>query len=178
MKKIKIIIASFTMALLLASCTSNTLQGYLVKSQEKSGFITFDIPASILQLKSDDVDEETKKALNSLKKVNLVAFPFNDNASEIEKERKEIEGILTNSKYKSLMRFTESKIKISIYYSGTGDAIDEVIAYGYAADKGVGIARILGENINPSKIVKMMKDVKLDGDGMKLESIQAIFSGK
>jgi len=176
MKKLNILIASIALAFTFTSCNNDSLQSYLVDSQEKSGFITFDIPASVLQLKSDDVSDDAKKALNSLKKINLVAMPYKDNAAEVEAERAAIESILKKSEYKSLMRFTERKMKINLYYIGTGDAIDEIIAFGYGAKQGVGIARIIGENINPSEIVKMVKDVKFDSDGVNLESFQAIFS--
>ena len=40
------------------------------------------------------------------------------------------------------------------------DEIDEVIAYGYSPKMGVGLARILGDNMNPSDIMKMMNEVK------------------
>ena len=178
MKKIKILLASIALTFFVTSCTNESLQSYLVKSQEKSGFITFDVPASILQLKTDTASDATKKALNSLKKINIVALPFKDNAVELEAERAKIASILKNSEYKSLMRFTEQNMKISLYYTGSENAIDEIIAFGYGAKQGVGIARIIGEDINPSEIIKMMRDVKLDSGGVNLESFKAIFSAK
>ena len=71
MKKITTILASLFIAFGFISCNDETLQTYLVKSQEKSGFITFDVPASILQIKSDDVSEETKATLKTLKKIKI-----------------------------------------------------------------------------------------------------------
>ena len=178
MKKITIIFASFFLVFAFTSCNNEkSLQRYLVKSQEKSGFITFDVPASILQVKSDNVSEETRKTLNSLKKINLVAMLFKDNATEIEAERGQIEKILKGDNYKSLMRMKEKNIKINLYYTGDGDAIDEVIVFGYGAKQGVGIARILGDDMNPSQIIKMMNDVKLDMNNVNLEQFSAIFSG-
>ena len=179
MKKITTLIVAFVVALSFTSCKEESLQGYLVKSQEKSGFITFDVPASILQIKSDDVSEATKATLKTLKKINIVALPFNsDNASAVEAEKAELDKIFKGEQYKSLMRFTEKKIKINLFYTGNGDEIDEVIAYGYAADKGVGIARILGDNMNPSDIMKMMNEVKFDSSGVDLNQFSAIFSEK
>ncbi len=175
-KRIAAVLSSITLVFLLASCNDESLQSYLVESQEKSGFITFDLPASILQLRSDSVSEETKKALNSLKKISIVALPFNDNAKELEIERNQIEAILKKSKYISLMRMREKEVKINLYYTGSEDAIDEVIVFGYSEKRGVGIARIIGENINPSEIIKMMKYVKFDSDNINLEKFTAIFS--
>lgn len=177
MKKITTILASLIIALGFVSCNDETLQTYLVKSQEKSGFITFDVPASILQIKSDDVSEETKATLKTLKKINIVALPSNSsNSAEVEAEKVALDKILKGDKYKSLMRFTEKNIKVNLYYTGNGDEIDEVIAYGYSANAGVGIARILGDNMNPSDIMKMMNEVKLDTDGVDLKQFSAIFS--
>jgi hypothetical protein len=179
MKKITTLIVAFVIAFSFTSCTEDSLQGYLVKSQDKSGFITFDVPASILQVKSEDVSAETKATLKTLKKINIVALPFNnDNGEVVEAERAQLEKIFKSDNYKSLMRFTEKNIKINLFYTGTGDEIDEVIAFGYAADKGVGIARILGDNMNPSDIMKMMNEVKFDSNAIGLKQFSAIFSAK
>lgn len=178
MKKLTIILASIFLAFSFTSCNDESLQSYLVKSQDKKGYITFDVPASILQIKSEDVSAETKETLNSLKKINIVAKIFNDNSDELLAEKTKIEKILKGGDYKSLMRFTEKNIKINLFYLGEGDAIDEVVAFGYAADKGVGIARILGDDMNPAKIMKMVNDVKLDSNGISLDKFSALFSAK
>lgn len=166
MKKISIVLVAFFLAFSFTSCNDDSLQGYFVKSQEKSGVITFDLPASLLQLKSGEASEETKATFNSIKKINVVAMLLKNNEAEVLAEKAQLEKILKGSEYKSLMRFTEKNIKISLYYSGEGDAIDEVIAFGYGSEQGVGVARILGDNMDPSKIMKMMNDVKFDSDGL------------
>jgi hypothetical protein len=177
MKKITTILVAFILAFSFTSCKEESLQGYLVKSQEKSGFITFDVPASILQIKSDDVSAATKATLNTLKKINVVALPVNDgNSAEIAAEKAQLDKIFKGTAYKSLMRFTHSGIKINLMYTGNGDEIDEVIAYGYSDKMGVGIARILGDNMNPSDIMKMMNEVRLDAGNMNLSQFGAIFN--
>ena len=179
MKKITVLLTSLFLAFSFASCVNEaSLQSYLVKSQDKKGMITFDIPASILQLRSDGASADAKKALNSLKKINIVAMLYQDNAAELKAEKETIQGILKNSSYKSLMRFNQNDMKVSLYYTGEADAIDEIIVFGYGANKGVGIVRILGENINPNEIIKMIKDVKFDKNGLDLDSFSALFSEK
>jgi hypothetical protein len=179
MKKITTLIVAFVVAFSFTSCNEESLQGYLVKSQEKTGFITFDVPASILQIKSDDVSEATKATLNTLKKINIVALPFNEsNSAAIAEEKAQLDKIFKGAVYKSLMRFTHSGIKINLMYTGNDNEIDEVIAYGYSGKVGVGIARILGDNMNPSDIMKMMSEVKLDAGGVDLKQFSAIFSAK
>ena len=66
-------------------------------------------------------------------------------------------------------------VKINIYFSGAEDAIDEVIAFGYNKDMGVGVARILGENMDPSKIIEMMNNITLDGDNFNLKNLNLAF---
>ncbi len=176
MKKITTLIVAFVVAFSFTSCTEDSLQSYLVQSQEKSGFITFDVPASILQIKSDDVSDETKATLKTLKKINIVALPSSaDNSVAVEAEKTQLDKIFKGATYKSLMRFNHEDIKIQLYYTGNGDEIDEVIAYAYAASKGVGVARILGDNMNPSDIMKMMNEVKFNSKGVDFNQLSALF---
>ncbi len=176
MKKITTLIVAFVVAFSFTSCNEDSLQGYLVESQEKSGFITFDVPASILQIKSDDVSAETKATLKTLKKINIVALPSNaDNSADVLAEKKALDKIFKGAAYKSLMRFSHEDIKIQLYYTGNGDEIDEVIAYAYAASKGVGIARILGDNMNPSDIMKMVSEVNFNTKGAGFSQLSALF---
>ncbi len=179
MKKITTLIVAFLVAFSFTSCQDESLQAYLVKSQEKTGFITFDVPASILQVKSDDVSEATKATLKTLKKINVVALPANDsNTNEVAAEKAQLEKILKSDSYKSLIRFTQKGMKVRLYYSGNDDEIDEVVAFGYSDKYGVGIARILGDNMNPSDIMKMVNEVRLDTDKVNLQQFSGIFSEK
>lgn len=178
MKKIATVISLFVVTLLMISCQGEqSLQAYLVESQEKTGFITFDVPTSFLQLATDDVSDDVKATLKSIRKVNVVALPYDgDNKAEYDTEKEKINKIFKNSdKYKSLMRMNSSGIKMNIYYTGTQDAIDEVIAYGYADDKGVGIARILGDDMNPAKIMEMLKNIKMDPSNLNLKQFNMSF---
>ncbi|MBL4642027.1 MAG: DUF4252 domain-containing protein [Flavobacteriaceae bacterium] len=176
MKKITTLIVAFVLAFSFTSCTEDSLQSYLVESQEKAGFLTFDIPASLLQLKTDDVSAETKATLKTLNKINIVALPSNaDNSAVVEAEKAQLDKIFKGAAYKSLMRFSHEDIKIQLYYTGNGDEIDEVIAYAYAASKGIGVARILGDNMNPSDIMKMMSEVKFNSKGVDFSKLSALF---
>ena len=58
-------------------------------------------------------------------------------------------------------------MNVKVYYTGDTDAIDEVIAFGYNKEAGVGVARLLGENMNPAKIIEMMNSVNMDEGGLK-----------
>ncbi len=176
MKKITTLIVAFVVALSFTSCTEDSLQSYLVESQEKAGFLTFDVPASLLQLKTDDVSAETKATLKTLKKINIVALPSSaDNSAAVEAEKAQLDKIFKGAAYKSLMRFNHEDIKIQLFYTGDAEAIDEVVAYAYAANKGIGVARILGDNMNPSDIMKMMSEVKFNSKGVDFSQLSALF---
>ena len=180
MKKITKIFSLLLLVLMVVSCKNEkSLQGYLVESQEKAGFITVDIPTSFLQLKSQDVSEEVKATLKSIRKVNVVALPIKGNEEAYEVEKTTLKNLFKDNKeYKSLMSMKAKGMNVSLYYTGDTESIDEVIAFGYGKDAGVGVARLLGENMNPAKIIEMMNSVKIDGDNVNLKQFSAIFKGK
>ena len=180
MKNITKILSLLLLVLMITSCKNEkSLQGYLVESQEKSGFITVDIPTSFLQLKSEVVSDEVKETLKSIRKVNVVALPIKGNEAAYEVEKTKLKSIFKdNEDYKSLMSLKAQGMNVSLYYTGDTESIDEVIAFGYGNEIGVGVARLLGDNMNPAKIIEMMNNVKFDGDNVNLEQFRAIFKGK
>ncbi|WP_298884043.1 DUF4252 domain-containing protein [uncultured Polaribacter sp.] len=180
MKNITKVLSLLLLVLMVTSCKNEkSLQGYLVESQEKTGFITVDIPTSFLQLKSEDVSEDVKATLKSIRKVNVVALPIKGNEAAYEVEKGKLKSIFTDNKeYKSLMSMKAKGMHVNLYYTGDTDSIDEVIAFGYGKEAGVGVARLLGEKMNPAKIIEMMNNVKIDGDNVGLEQFSAIFKGK
>ncbi|KGL63505.1 DUF4252 domain-containing protein [Polaribacter sp. Hel1_85] len=180
MKNITKILSLLLLVLMITSCKNEkSLQGYLVESQEKTGFITVDIPTSFLQLKSDDVSDEVKATLKSIRKVNVVALPVKGNEKAYEIEKATLKELFKDNKdYKSLMTMKAKGMHVNLYYTGDTDSIDEVIAFGYGKEAGVGVARLLGDDMNPAKIIEMMNSVKIDGDNVGLEQFSAIFKGK
>ena len=180
MKKLTTILSIFVVVLLMSSCKNEkSLQNYLVESQEKTGFISVDIPTTFLQLKNDDVSDEVKETLKSIRKVNVVALPIENNEASYEVEKAKLKSIFKgNDDYKSLMSMKVKGMNVSLYYTGNTESINEVIAFGYSKKAGVGVARLLGDNMNPAKIIEMMNSVKIDGDNIGLEQFSAIFKGK
>ena len=152
-----------------------SLQGYLVESQDKKGFISLDLPASLLQLSTDNASEEDKKAYESIRKINVTGLPFKDtDEATYEAEKNKLKEIFKNSDYKRLINFKKDGATAVIYYTGEADAIDEIIAFGYSKEMGVGIARLLGDNMNPAKIMDMMKKSKLDEKNLDFGKFKSI----
>lgn len=175
MKRLTTVLTLVVMALLVTSCKNDSLQGYLVESQEKQGFITVDLPVSFLELKDQDVSDQVKATVKSIKKINVVALPYKNNEATYETEKDKLTKILAGEEYKSLMKMNAKGMKVSLYYTGSSDAIDEVIAFGYSKDSGVGVARLLGDNMNPAMIIEMMQNIKIDPSNVSLGSLNAVF---
>ncbi|MCF6181783.1 DUF4252 domain-containing protein [Lutibacter sp.] len=163
--------------LVLTSCnTTPSLQKYIVESKENNEFISVDIPVSIIQLKDTDISEDAKNTLNTIKKMNFLALELNDkNRTFYNSEKAKVNKILKNPKYKQLIRFKRNKSNISISYLGKENAINEVIIFGSDNEKGFAIVRILGEKMNPSDIIKLSKEIKIDGNSNQLKQLEGLF---
>ena len=163
--------------LLLTACDTNpSLQKYYVDSKENAEFISVDLPASIIQLKDGEVSEEVKNTLNTIKKINFLALQITDDNKDLyETERAKVKAILKNPKFKELMRMNRGSGSVSVNYLGEEDAIDEVVIYGSDKSQGFALVRVLGENMNPSDILKITNEIQLDGDSQQLKQLEGIF---
>ncbi|SEC88067.1 protein of unknown function [Tenacibaculum sp. MAR_2009_124] len=181
MKKLYILSLICLTAFIVSCSKKESLQNYLVESQDKSSFVTLDVPASVVELAEDNLSEEDKVIYKSVKKVNITALPAkNADEGTYEEEKAKLKKILSDPSYKKLMSFKKDGNNIRIYYTGESDAINEIIAFGYGKELGVGVARILGEKMNPSKIISVLKnaDLNLDSNGMNLNKIKTILNEK
>ncbi len=176
MKKLTTILLLLITFISVSSCKNEkTLQGYLIESQEKSEFITVDIPTNFLQLKSENVTTTVKETLESIRKINLVALPYKGNEDTYNNEKTILNNILNGAAYKNLMSMKAKGMQMKVYYTGSSDAIDEVIVFGYGKEKGVGVARLLGEDMNPAKIIEMMQFIKMDENALNLKQLSTKF---
>ena len=158
------------LATLLSSCSQEqSLQSYIVESQDKPGFMAVDLSSSFIQFKTQDVSEDLKETLNSIRKINLIGLPYQKDSSNYENEKEKIHSILKNSEiYRSLMKMNFEGMNVNLYYTGKTDSIDELILFGYSKKIGVGVARVLGEDMNLGNIMKMMEYIKMDPEMLNL----------
>ena len=180
MKKLTTICALVFLVVFASSCKNEkSLQSYLVDTSGKDGFFTGDLPVSSLMSAKVDVSEDVKETIKSIKKINYAFLPKTaDNTANYETEKAKLKNIFTgNDDYKSLMAMKFRGMNVKVFYTGDTDAIDEVIAFGYGDKNGVGVARLLGENMNPAKIIEMMNSVKMEGNSKVLENFMKGFSG-
>lgn len=167
-------------ALVLSACdTYPSLQKYFVDSKENDEFISVDFPASIIKLKEVEITEEMQKTIETINKVNFLALPLSDANRELyTSEKEKVKKIFKNPKYKQLMRvhIANGKGNMQINYLGEEEAIDEVILYGYENEKGFAIVRVIGENMNPSDILSITSQIKLDSDSPEMKQLEGLLS--
>ena len=166
------IAASLMGAVLLLGCSSTqSLQEYYVDNTENPNFLAIDVPANILKLDEASLDDTQRAALKSLRKLNILVFQKTaENANEYKQETAKVKEILKNSDFKDLMKLNTQYAKGVIKYSGDGDAIDEVVIYGDSQEKGFGLIRVLGDDMNPAHFMQLMQAIQkadMDGDGFK-----------
>lgn len=168
-------IASILSAFLLVACGGPSLEKYYVDNQEKDNFVVMNIPSSMLVGDVSELSEKEKETLQKVEKANVLAFPLNEeNKAVFEKEKAELETILKDEKYKLLMKFGSSDQQFKLMYVGAPESIDEMIVYGASEEMGFGVARILGDDMDPSGMIKLMKSLKDKNVEVNIEGLEEI----
>ncbi|WP_037324608.1 DUF4252 domain-containing protein [Salinimicrobium terrae] len=157
MKKALLILVLLSLG--VVSCDNETtLQEFYVEHQNDNQYLAFDIPASLLTGDNSALDAEQKATLETIKKVNVLGFPLKeDNKETYETEKERLANILKDDQYKQLMRYGGGNRNAELYYLGEEDAIDELIVFGSDDEKGFGIARLTGNDMNPEALIRLLK---------------------
>jgi len=178
MKKINIYLTSVLVVLMvLISCKGEpSLQKYYVDNQDNDNFISLDVSASMVDL-GDSVSDETKETMQTIKKLNVLAFKLTDgNKEAFASELKKVKSILKNDRYNELIRMKHKNAHIMVKFLGKDDAVNEFILFASDNNKGFALARVLGNQMDPEKIIKMSKDLKnIDTDGQAFSKIKGLF---
>ena len=58
-----------------------------------------------------------------------------------------------------------------VKFLGEEDAIDEVIFYGADKEMGFALVRILGDKMDPAKMMLLAQEINIDGDAAGLQQI-------
>ena len=173
----KIIALSLTATAMLTSCSDQeSLQQYYVEHQDSEGFIMTSIPKTIVPIDKSTLSNGSIEAYESIDKVNILAMPLTDENKETYlKESSRLDKIFKNEKYELLMSHNSDGMKIKMMYDGSQDAIDEIIVYGNSPEMGLGIARVLGNDMNMANILNMMKE--LEGTNANPAGIEMMLKG-
>lgn len=145
--------------LFIVSCNSKpSIQKYMVSKSEQPDFFSLDIGAGLLSTTTDSLSVEEKEALDSFKKLNILAFKLTDNNKAtyaIEKEK--VKTILKeNPKYEELFRAGTGAEGITAYAIGEVEHINEAIFFGNHNDQGFIIIRLLGKDMNLGNLMGFM----------------------
>ncbi|MDX1463844.1 MAG: hypothetical protein R3359_12365, partial [Marinirhabdus sp.] len=111
MGAIRYLVGIVLAAMGMLSCSNDaSLQQYLVDKQDDDMFMKIDLATSLLQGNSSNFTPEEQAVLNTVKKINVVAFPIKgDNAAAYEVERKKLQTILADEKYQTLLKMGSNK---------------------------------------------------------------------
>lgn len=165
---------------LLVSCSDGvTLQRYFVDNQEAKNFISQDLPLSMLTIDKSEFTEAQKEAYNSVSKLNFLGYKADENNTEALKAEMEIvKTILRDAKYNDLIEFSDKGNKISVKYLGDedDDETDEVVLFGSSKENGFAVVRILGDDMNPEKMVTLVSAMqKANIDENQIQDIMNFF---
>lgn len=176
---IKIKVFSLLACVMLVSCNQEeSLQTYFVDNQETSGFISVDIPTSIVELDKATMTNDQKEAYKSVKKLNFLGFKRTENNQNVyNEELSKVKAILKNEKYIELLEFNDKAANVVVKYIGNNnDVIDELIVFTSSKDMGFGIVRVLGNNMRPEKMVGLVDAIKkTDFKTSQFEDVMGFF---
>jgi len=171
-----LVLAVFT----VTSCSSDkkSLQEYYVDNQENNDFVLVDVPASLISGSSAFLTKEQNEVLETIRKINIMAYPIKDATSiNYQGEKTKLMGILAGDDYEELMKANSDEGSIRLYFKGEEEAIDEVIFFGAEDSKGFILARLLGDDMNISNMVKLAQSMETsDIDVSQFEGIMDIFN--
>ena len=106
-------IATIFCLLILTSCNNEvSLQRYFVDHQDDTDFVSIDFASSLLNINKLALDNKEKEALESIKKINVLALPMKEDIQGKYLEEKEtIRTILNSNSYETLIKFGSNDTK-------------------------------------------------------------------
>ena len=162
----------FVFIALLSCNTKPTLQTYFVDHQETPHFISMDVPISFLATDDIQMTETQREAVNSIDKLNMLGYSLKSgNIDTFNKEVNIVKNLMKDQRYNELLRIGNQKDgRVKIAYFGDDDAIDELVVFGHSNAYGFAIIRVLGDNMDVSKIMELGPIInKLDTKDMNVE---------
>ena len=147
------------LALLVLGGTSvTTLTKYYIDKQKDTDFIALDVSSSLFVKPDSIMSDEQKQTLETIKKLNILALQSNAVKNEKYNAEKEVvRGILSDAKYKTLVKYDASDKQATLKYLGDEKAIDELVVFANDDKQGMALVRVLGDNMNPGKILQMLQ---------------------
>jgi len=145
------------LSICLACTPKLSLQSYFVDHQETAGFMAVDIPMSFINPDKIELTEIQNEAVASIDKLNMLAYSLKDGTEEeFLSEVAKVKTILKADVYNDLIRAGNTTDgKVQVMYIGNDTEIDELIIFGVSSEYGFAIVRVLGDDMELSKIMKL-----------------------
>lgn len=163
----------------LASCRDGqSLQEYYVDNQENGDFILVDVPTSLVSGDIGLLDKEQQAILKTIRKINIMAYPVKDDTTaKFASEKTKLMNILAGDNYEELMKANTDIGNMRLYFKGEEEAIDEVIFFGSEDSKGFLLARLLGDDMNISDMMRLAQSMEAgDIDVSQFEGMMDVFN--
>jgi len=177
MKILTKILSLIIMTGLFVSCASSpSLQKYYIDNESNENFVSFDIPASIIDLK-ESISKEDREILESFEKLNVLAFVKSEsNAAQYKVESQKVKAIIKDSKYQELIRIKDKGRSFVLKYEGdeSDTSVDEFVIYVAEKTKGFALIRVLGDNMEPEKMIKLMNQIK-NLNSSEMKKLEGVF---
>lgn len=158
------------LASLIFSCNNDkSMQQFIVNQQEKSDIISVDIPISMLALNEELQDAEAIEALESVKKATILAYQIKDSDNtRYLADKEQLKQILKQNKYAELLRYGKGTEGAKVYMVGEENSIDELIIFANNDSLGWLVLRLLGDDMQPEKIIQLMQKIDLKDSDIDL----------
>ncbi|MFI2742462.1 DUF4252 domain-containing protein [Zhouia sp. PK063] len=178
MKKL-ITLSVLALVLAFSACSKKeSIQEFYVKNSENPDYLAVDIPMSLFKGNEASFSAEQQKAFNSVNKLNVLVYPLKtgQDTAEFDSQKEEIKEVLSNDDYEDLVKINNGNQRGVIKVVGDGDAVDEIIIYGYDNSKGLALIRVLGNDMNPKDFMTLAHSFeKGDLDSSQFENIAKMF---
>jgi len=151
----KILYFLFLLSFTMSCEKKQSLQRFYVDHEEKQGFMSLDVPISLLDIE-DKLTEKQKDAYESVDKFNALSYRIEDGGEEkYDTYLTEIKTIFKNLVYEELMRGTIEGGKFKLMFTGEEDALDELIIFASSKEKGFAVVRVLGDDMNANDLIEL-----------------------
>ena len=157
----KIIFQLFPIIGIVLCCCSSapSLQAYFVDNQEKNGFISIDVPISVLGLEYIEMSSSEKEALSSISKFNILSFSLDSiKHTKYSEELLKINQLFTNSSYERIISLGNPKDgKVRVYTVDNNGFLKEIVIFVNSNKTGFAIIRVLGNEMELEKFFKLRR---------------------
>lgn len=166
---------SLSFLVLLSSCGGGQdLQHYFVEKAEDSAFYAIDIP---VDAKIGDNSETEDLGDLGIESFNILVFRNSpERLLTYEQELNHVKGLLAHPDFNELLKFNSPDGSGQIKFLGTAEAATEVILLGYQPDNGFMLVRLAGKDLDPSRLMPVLRSIQEGGvDALDLSSIAPLF---